>query len=218
MKLDIGQFKMKISKVAAVVLLMTMTTFTYGKTASPFEVQTVFFNSFDIKVSATTIEMTWVVTEYNNKSFVIQHSLNGADWEDVAFIPSQNSPESLVEYSFKLSNATSGRHYYRLKYTDIDLKKIGFSPVKNLLVAEEKQDISVWPNPASNVVNISNNSKGINQYTTGSVFDLSGRKMIAIKLEQGNNTISVANLPAGTYLLYLENSNGNPFNQKIIKQ
>jgi hypothetical protein len=218
MKLGTGKFKLNAIRLTAVVILLAIATFSYGKTMRPFEVQTVFFNSFEIKAENNVLEMTWVVTEYNNKNFVIQHSLDGADWEDIAFIPSKNSPESLVGYSFKQSTSISGRHYYRLKHTDIDLKKIGYSPIKMINVTEEKPAISVWPNPAKDVVSISNNGKGINRYTTGNIFDLSGRKVLAIKLEDGTNTINISSLPTGTYLLYLENNDGNSFNQKIIKQ
>jgi Secretion system C-terminal sorting domain len=215
MKLGTGRLNLNTIKLTSIILCMTIGTFSYG---NPFEVKTVFFNSFEIKVENNSIEMTWMCTEYNNKNFVIQQSLNGTDWEDIGFIASKNSPESLVGYSFKQSNTAPGRHYYRIKHTDIDLKKIGYSPIKTITITEEKQNISVWPNPAKDVVNVTNSSKGMNRFTIGNVFDLSGRKVLDIKLGEGMNTINISTLPAGTYLLYLENNDGNSFNQKIIKQ
>jgi Secretion system C-terminal sorting domain len=218
MKLVPGQFKMNVYKLTSVALLMTITTFVYANTTNSFELRTVFFNSFEAKVNNNTIELSWSVTEYNNKSFQVEHSLNGTDWEDIAYIPSKNSPQSLEDYSYKLSNSITGKHYYRMKYIDVDLRNTGFSKVRIVEIKDESQNITVWPNPSSDFVKIMNNAKGTPLFSKARIFDLAGRLMIEKKLEEGVNTITITSLLPGTYLLYLQNNTGNTLNQKIVKQ
>lgn len=213
-----GQSKMNTLKLAALVMLIGAASFAYGRAAYTFGVRTVFFNEFEVKDGNNSVQLSWTVTEYNNKSFTIQRSMNGKDWEDVVIVPSKNSIESLVDYVYTLSKVTPGRQYYRLKYVDNDFTKTGYSPTRAITVAETHSATNVWPNPATDVVNITNNGKGITRYNAAKFFDLSGRKMLDIKLEEGINTINIASLPVGTYLLYMTNTDGTPFNQKIIKQ
>jgi Secretion system C-terminal sorting domain len=143
------------------------------------------------------------------------YSINGTDWQDIAFVQSHNSPESMTDYSYKHSNKVKGKQFYRLKDVDVDHGSTGFSPVKTLIVKQEKQVVAIWPNPVTSQLLISND-KSI--YTKAKVFDLTGKIMIERNLEPETTQIPVSELPAGTYIVKIENNKGIAYTQKIVKQ
>jgi len=197
-------------KTLTVALLMMMATIVNGR---------VFWNKFDVNVTNDkTVVLTWNVTEYNNKSFHIQVSPNGTDWQDIALVPSKNSAESMVDYSFTHSNKQSGKQFYRISELDVDVNSTGFSPIRTLILQNEKQPvISIWPNPATSHVVISG-SDNENIYTQARIFDLAGKKVADKKLDGHSNKIAINELPAGTYIVQIENNAGSKYSQKIIKQ
>jgi hypothetical protein len=216
MKLISVFFVRNIFKAMTAVLLMLTTIFTYGR-VSPVSAPPVFWNIFHAIVKKdNAVLLSWVVTEYNNKSFYIQHSVNGSDWKDVAHIPSKNSPESLEDYSYTHINNLNGKQYYRIKQVDINIDRTGYSKVITVELKSDK-DIIIWPNPVTDQIRIINNSTN-SVATKAQVFDLSGRMMAEKKLQPDINMIPANELPAGTYLVRIEYNNGLIYNQKIIKQ
>jgi Secretion system C-terminal sorting domain len=206
-----------IKKAMAAGLLMMMMTFTYAGNNAPPDTRRVFWNKFEvIETIGNTILLTWNVTEYNNRSFIVQHSINGTEWEDIALVQSKNSAESMTDYSYKHTNKLVGKQFYRLKDIDVDYGTTGFSPVKTLILKNEKQVVTIWPNPVTNYILISNDN--INLYTKARVFDLTGKMMIERKLDPDVTEIPVTELPAGTYIVKIENNKGVAYTQKIVKQ
>ena len=202
-------------KALAATLLILMLTITNDLLASPFRV---FWNKFEATIANdNTVVLTWNVTEYNNKNFVVQHSVDGTKWETIAIIQSQNSAESMTDYSYTHKNKLTGKQYYRLKDIDVDISYTSFSPIKTLVLKDDKQVVAIWPNPATDRITIANNNNG-DTYTNAKIFNLAGKMMTEKKLESHTNEISINELPAGTYIVKLENNKGTSFNQKIVKQ
>lgn len=167
--------------------------------------------------------LKWIVTEYNNKGFYIQHSLNGSDWKDIDSISSKNSALTLDEYFYSHKNTLDGRQYYRLKHISGDLTQTGYSEVVTVMLRKEKQNIvkqviSFSPNPATDQVRIINEDGSNKIYSKAKIFDLSGKKVADKKLESHTNTIIITELPAGIYLIRAECNDGTSLSQKIIKQ
>lgn len=82
------------------------------------------------------------------------------------------------------------------------------------------QNLSVWPNPANNIVNISFESDA-NDIVTIEMFDIQGRILKQQKADAsiGNvsQSIDVNSLPVGVYVLKMTQGN-KQFNSKIVKQ
>jgi hypothetical protein len=206
-----------IMKTMAGALFMLIATMAFGRNNSVSESRRVFWNKFTVEVGKnSSIILTWNVTEYNNKSFIVQHSVDGLNWEEIALVQSKNSPESMTDYSYTYFTKSTGKQYFRLKDIDVDLGSTGFSPVKTLMLETEKQVVTIWPNPVTSYVEISNDV--INKFTKARVIDLSGKVMIEKNLEADVTEISVASLVAGTYIVRMENSKGVYYSQKIVKQ
>ena len=80
----------------------------------------------------------------------------------------------------------------------------------------EKQTISIWPNPATDQVRIQNNGNTI--FSKAQVFDLSGRMVSEKRLDpSGINTISVSSLPRGIYIVKVITGQGMAV-KKIVKE
>jgi type IX secretion system substrate protein len=76
--------------------------------------------------------------------------------------------------------------------------------VKNI---NSVNDVKVYPNPASNIINIS----GLNSGDQVSVFDMMGRKVVQNTVQNGTGlqSISLSNITAGAYILVVNDVNGN---------
>lgn len=210
------RFSMRVFQVTTVFMMIAV--FTHAKTSSAAGVKTVFWNVFDAKIGDNSVELTWVVTEYNNKSFMVEHSSNGIDWEAIGMVMSKNSHESLETYSFTHKNTGKGKHYYRVKHTDIDVRGTGYSPIRIVTMKNEKQPVDISPNPATDQIRIVNTQNEEKLYTKVMIFDLSGRTVIEKKLQSGVNLVAINELIAGIYVVRLENSEGVAHTQKIIIQ
>ncbi len=224
MKLVTAIFTSKTSRLfIGALLMLTITTFTFGREASMVTAPPVFWNVFSAEAKNNSIVLKWVVTEYNNKAFYIQHSLNGSDWRDIDSISSKKSALSLDEYSYTHKNNLEGRQYYRLRHIDGDLSQTGYSEVVTVMLRREnqnkfKQGISFSPNPATDEVRIINEEGSEKFYSKATIFDLSGKIVAEKKLESHTNTITVKELPVGIYLVRAEHSDGSSVSQKIVKQ
>jgi hypothetical protein len=183
----------------------------------PTNVLPVTWKGFDATVkNSNNVVLNWEVAEdAQNKGFYVQHSLNGSDWEDIHFIQAKNMPGSLQEYSYSHTNNLDGKQYYRIRQVDMD-NKISYSEIRTVTLKNNKSNITIWPNPATDQVRIT--SSGSFLYTKAQLFDLSGKMISEIKLQAGTSAIAISQLPAGTYFIKIQSNNGTSINQKIIKQ
>lgn len=209
-------FGMSAFKALVLVTVVTISTSSYaGHSGKYFRV---FWNSFQASVkNNNTITLTWEVTEYNNKSFHIQHSIDGTNWQDIDSVESKKSAESLEEYTYTHTNRIGGKHFYRMKDIDMDMKLIGYSEVISVIIKSETTNLSISPNPASNHVRISNNV-GRDAYVRATVHDLSGKVVADKNLQSHSDYIDISHLNPGIYLVRTESRGGNVFSQKIVKQ
>ncbi len=202
----------------AVATLITMSVFTHARMIRPADGQRVFWNRFEvISGDDNTVVLTWNVTEYNNKSFLVQHSMNGSDWETITIIHSKNSAETMVDYSYTHRNKLNGKQFYRIQDVDVDTKTINFSPVKTLTLQNDNTAIMVWPNPVVTHLFIANNNKS-DKFTKAQIFDLSGKLVSEKQLQTNTNAINVEDLSAGNYIVKIASENGTVLCQKIVKQ
>ena len=198
-------------------LFMLMATLGFARNHSTMDTRRVFWNKFDVQIGKdNSIILSWNVTEYNNKSFVVQHSQDGVKWEDIAMVQSRNSPESMTNYSYTYYTKSTGIQYFRLKDIDVDFGTTGYSPVKTLMLRNERQVTSIWPNPVTTHLLISNDDAI--KYTVARFIDLAGHVLIERKLEPNITDIPVDELTPGIYIVRIDNGKGAFYTQKIVKQ
>jgi glucose/arabinose dehydrogenase len=79
----------------------------------------------------------------------------------------------------------------------------------------EKNEFSLFPNPAKNSISIKLANE--NLATQIAVFDLTGKLLLSQKLENNpENTISIAALTKGIYMVSVETENGVSYSKKLI--
>ena len=95
-------------------------------------------------------------------------------------------------------------------YDNIKVSAVSEDPFLSVSDSGNKSGLTVYPNPATDVVNVKSDSK-INMI---SVFDLSG-KLVGTSSE---NTVNIAKLAKGSYVLRINYANGTSEVKKVIKK
>ncbi|MGB0403275.1 MAG: T9SS type A sorting domain-containing protein [Salibacteraceae bacterium] len=87
--------------------------------------------------------------------------------------------------------------------------------IKPTGIAENNNDkVSVYPNPASNVLNIEN----LAGYSQISLVNSIGEVVLSEKINYSSNQFDVSNLPSGIYVLQLITENGENHKERIVIQ
>lgn len=65
--------------------------------------------------------LTWTTGwERDNAQFIIEHSVDRMQWQDIGVVPGQGSNGSAVEYEWMHQEVAVGVHYYRLRQSDFN--------------------------------------------------------------------------------------------------
>ncbi len=166
-------------------------------------------------------QLRWTTaSEVNNHYFILQHSMNGYQFTNIAQIIGAGNSSTPNTYSHLDANAPEGLSYYRLIQTDFD----GNSQIagqltlnRNALSFEVKD---ILPVPVRNTLEV--------RLTTvtpvpmdAQLFDVSGRllRVEHYQTQAGMNTIqiNVSELPAGVYFLRLQTNEAQQ-TLKVVKQ
>jgi Secretion system C-terminal sorting domain len=171
-------------------------SFTDVKTACdallPIELTSFFATSKENRVN-----LHWQTTsEINNHYFEIGHSQNGLNFKSIGRKEGGGNSNALLDYHFVHKDVSPGLHYYRLKQVDYD-GKYSYSDIKSVEVKGEGNDVFIYPNPSTNIINV-NGADGLN-YT---LYDVVGRQVNDGQIS--NNAISIDHLSTGMYYLHLD--------------
>jgi hypothetical protein len=186
-----------------------VSSYTYGSLPIVAPVKLV---SFDVAVNSCKSSVSWKsATESNFKQYELEYSTDGIHYTSVNTTTGQgdNTP-----YSFA-HNPAQGKAYYRLKMVDLD-GKVEYSKIIALDVNCGKGSILVYPNPASDFVNINitgADSKG----TQATMYNAAGQKVMSRSLQNGSHQLDISRLASGVYHINLVNSNGTE-NVKLVVQ
>ncbi len=181
----------------------------------PLPLQLLAFNAAAINKD---VVVTWeTAKEVNVKSFEVEYSSNGSQWTTVGTVAATGNAEG--RYRFTHYEATAALNLYRLKMNDID-GRFSYSPVKS--VARDMNagnGFSVYPNPFSDRLSIRFNEGKSSVAMQALVTDLSGKVLLKVPVNAGNQSIELSRLPGGIYFLIIRDANNGAllFNKKIIK-
>jgi|TARA_B110000914_G_C15259832_1_gene352483 hypothetical protein len=81
-----------------------------------------------------------------------------------------------------------------------------------LSIQENTLAYSIFPNPFGNKLNITSKAG------TYTIQNNLGSTIAQGKLSEGHTTINTSNLPANLYILYIQETNNNQWQTKLIKQ
>lgn len=154
------------------------------------------------------------VNEVNLDRYEVERSVDGENFEMVGFSFPVGSQDE-TKYDFTDYAPATGINYYRLKSIDID-GSVSYSDVQSVVITnEENQSFEVYPNPASDHVNVIINA--VNKAETMILlYNQSGQKIVEAQIDK-DLRLDVSKLTPGLYHLVLQNNSFRE-NHKLIVQ
>ena len=125
--------------------------------------------------------------------------------------------EDLLNMGFDVNNDNSSKVFYNLSgnwqncpYVGTPMMRpvLSSTPFVNINDISAKVEISIYPNPASDFINVNVSSDYIFQ-----IFDITGRSVLETSLENGQ--INISKIPVGLYIIKGFN-NKSQFTRKLI--
>jgi len=154
-------------------------------------------------------QLTWITaSEENNDYFIIEKSLDGENYREIGKLNGSGNSTSQIDYQFKDYDIYDELVYYKLYQVDFDgtKKQIGV-----IVITREKDEISVYPNPASETLNFTFDKVSGQNYTVEYI-DVSGRVVDEIIIVNSSNKATSKvffTLNEGYYLVRIYDINGN---------
>jgi hypothetical protein len=162
------------------------------------------WGNFDVTKVNNTGLLKWnTIIELNTKNFEVQRSIDGRTFVTIGIVTAKGYAS---EYSFVDEKTYAVTNYYRLKEVDVN-GKVNLSVVKQLSFNNYTLSISIYPNPATNVLNIKGLINGLNNVI---ITDMLGKVVIQLN-HTAQKCINVANLNAGTYFIKINNESSIKF-------
>ena len=166
--------------------------------------------SFSVLNIEAVNKLSWTTeTEINTDYFLIQHSDNGTDFNNIAKVKtSNNNGINAKNYEYNDNFDHSGKNFYRLKMVDID-GAITYSKIV-AVTNKIKPGIQLFPNPVKSILHATIIYDRPEDALI-KVTDLRGRviQMQSIHLFDGLSSfdVNVSSLPAGMYILKVNEEN-----------
>jgi hypothetical protein len=145
--------------------------------------------------------LSWnTAIEENTKEFDVQLSMGNEQWNTIGTVAANGNGSG--SYSFNHNNPATSKNWYRLQMVDMDGK---FTYSKIILLnntAEGDVSISVYPNPVSDMINISVGNNLLN--TKLSLYTVEGKLLQSKLINTSNFQLSILDCPKGILLLRFE--------------
>lgn len=138
--------------------------------------------------------------ETNNAGFEVEISDDsGQIFKKVGFVAA--TPEH--SYQYLVTGLADGEYYFRLQ--QLDQSGAGsYSPIRSLRIGKQQSSLSVFPNPAQNVLNVQLPQVGEEDLTLQIINQISQVvRTLTISDDRALVQIEIDDLPAGVYILQL---------------
>ena len=158
-------------------------------------------------------QLSWsTLSESNNDFFTVQRSDDGRHWKDITTIKGKGYSSTKSTYSYNDFNYFSPLTYYRLKQTDFN----GETTFSNIVSIENntQSNIKLYPNPTSNVVNVSSLKSDI---LLIELYNQTGQLLLSKNVNNKFFKLNLSNYKNGIYILKTTHQNGNISYKKVVK-
>ncbi len=152
---------------------------------------------FSVTANKCSANINWRTEDESDlKNYEIQTSNDGVIFKTVETILPKNSRNYSFEYK-----APSGKSFYRLKLNEKD-NTFSYSKIIPVTISCDNISVSVYPNPASDVLHVNINSNALNRVV---ITNAAGKNISTGILQNGDNSINIKNLPKGMYIVKILN-------------
>jgi hypothetical protein len=153
-----------------------------------------------------TNKLQWqTADEVNTKSFELESSKDGRNFQKVATIDAVSTGNN--SYHYTDATVYKGILYYRLKMIDID-GTFTYSRILGLS-RDGKGTINLYPNPVADLLTLSLDNSLIN--SEAKLYDTSGKLLQTIKIASAEELINVKTLPTGVYIIKFKDGSVGSF-------
>jgi len=181
-------------------------------TGAPLPVE---FVAVNVKKSGDHAIISWATaSEVNNDFFSIERSSDGRYFESIGTLKGSGTTYELNTYGFTDTDPLVGESYYRVRQTDFDGEN-DVSWLVSLSNNDGFKNLEVFPNPASEMVNISLPAE---KNVSVKIIDGIGavHKMLAFE-DVSIAKVSVEDLKRGHYLIIVESNNSRWQKRLLVK-
>lgn len=144
----------------------------------------------------------WTETELNNDFFTIGRSLDGINFEPIAYMKGAGTNFEPMHYKiYDYDPYLDLVSYYRLAQTDFN----GLTRYHDIQSVKPKKinKLTIYPNPSNGTVQITGDYKTL---LDSKLFDTSGREIALNHSSTESNGITLSSLPVGVYtFVYFDN-------------
>jgi pimeloyl-ACP methyl ester carboxylesterase len=181
----------------------------------------VLLGTFTARYANKAVWLNWTTaSEQNNDYFEIQRSTDGLNFEPIGVMAGNGTTTLPSRYEFRDPAPKPGRNFYRLKQVNFD-RVSAYSGVVVVRIDESRErSISIYPNPATDRINIqisSNAGKGWQMR----LVNMTGQFLMQRTIPENTATISMPlpRLARGVYLVEIVKETGErAFADKLIIQ
>lgn len=164
-----------------------------------------------------TVLLKWTTSsEANSKNFEVERSADAVNFQLLQTVPAAGNSTSNRNYDAIDRQPLNGISYYRLRQTDLD-GKYAFSQIEKVTIDANSTIISARPNPVSDHVMLYM-KYDLAQKTNFQLVALDGKIIKRERISANSTRIDMSNLPSGTYILRVIQSNRLIKTFKIMKQ
>lgn len=164
-------------------------------------------SSFTVVPDKCDALLNWsTLSEINFSHFDIEYSPDAITFIKIGTVQGRNISTG-SDYKFSYTQL-SGNGYYRLKLVDKD-GRFEYSDVARIkTTCTDQGKILVYPNPLRYDQKLIVNISGYQGKISGELFNVDGQRLNAYNLVNSTNELSVKNLSAGVYMLYVKADDG----------
>ncbi len=168
--------------------------------------------SFNAILKNNAALLNWSTSsEFNNKGFEIQKSINGQSFAGIGFVNSSGNSFFTNKYNFTDAQIANGTNYYRLKQIDFD-GKFTYSKIVKIDFSK-KLVVTIRPNPVHNYINI-NTSSVIKEVR---LISLNAKLINRWDNVTSSSKLDISGIASGVYILKMITQD-EVQSQKIVKE
>jgi hypothetical protein len=170
----------------------------------PLGVLPITWLDFNATLRDNTVKLNWKVHENESTTgYDVQTSIDGSHWQIIAHLDRKSqSINDLNQYSYVYNGYMQGSNYYRIVKDDASGNN-ELSAIRMLSTSNETK-VYLSPNPTSDILNIYH--KHNSSMMLAQIYDRNGAMVYSAVITQSQQSISVAQLPRGSYILKLLSS------------
>jgi len=170
---------------------------------------------FTATLRAETVLVQWTTaSELNNKEFVLERSADGRQYQALQTLAGRGTMLTASTYTTTDTQPLPGLSYYRLRQVDLS-GAVVYSPAAS--VSRAVAIISAYPNPTPDILTLDLRALPAGPCSVR-LLSLPGQVVLMRALASGQaQPLSLATLPAGTYLLEVASPTQGRSMQRIVK-